>query len=101
MTTIAEMLLQFVVFNERPRHEEINRIFEICRAFPRVRIPTYEDRHVIKMQYVSYMKSAVQYGMRDYLLLTLVIANEQFLSVYCNNVEICRMITILFNDILL
>ena len=100
METIAEMMLQFTVFKKRPDNENIGRILDICSTFPRVEIPIYESNDSIKQQYISFMKSAVHYGMKEYLLLTLVIAHEQFLSFYSSKIEICTELTALFDDIL-
>ena len=100
MNKLAEMMLKFVLYNEEPTDSNICSIFNYCRTLPRLDLVTYEETEEIKQQYILLMQNAVHTVSKDFLLVALVITNEQLMNVYKCNEEVCKLQGFWFSEVL-
>ena len=100
MNKLAEILLNFVLYGQDPADTRMSRIFNYCRKLPRLDLQIYEETEKIKRQYIVLMRNAVETTPQDFLLVALVITQEQLMNAYRFDENVCNRMALWFSEIL-
>ena len=100
MNKLAEIMLNFVLYEEDPADTRISRIFNYCRKLPRLDLLVYEETEKIKRQYIILVRNAVQTVSKDFLLVALVITHEQLMHAYRFDEKVCNRMGLWFSEVL-